>query len=317
MTSKIARPGRAGFTLLEVLLAMAIAVMLLGALYVAVNIQLTHAQAGRDLVEQTTLVRSILTRIDNDIAAACALDDSARYRLLNNSSNSSAGGGAGGMGGGGSGAASGGGSGAGGGAGAGGAGGGAGGSGASTDNSGSPSGSNSTTGNAVTIPFGVQGDSSTLSLYVSKLPRELWDPAADVSVVSDLRRVSYWLAGGGLARQEVQPITSQDVVNLMPPNVPDETRLVIAPEVKSLTFSYFDGNAWQDTWDATTLGADGITPIGAPRAIAVTVGISRPVTGGRPSGGGPVKLYRHVVAIPTANGATQQTQTTGGGTTTP
>jgi hypothetical protein len=158
-----------------------------------------------------------------------------------------------------------------------------------------------------------------LNLYVSKLPRELWDPTADVSVVSDLRRISYWMGGGGLARQEVQPITSQDALDQSGSNLSDDPSLVLAPEVKSLTFSYFDGSNWQDSWDATTLGADGITPIGAPRAIAVTLAIAHPVRGGAP-GASAVKEYRHVVAIATANGATQQpqqtsNQTTGGGTT--
>src|SRR3954454_8013063 len=64
--------GRAGFTLLEVLLSSAIGVLLLSGLYVAVNVQLRHAQAGRDLVERGTLARGLLARIANDISPTLA-----------------------------------------------------------------------------------------------------------------------------------------------------------------------------------------------------------------------------------------------------
>src|SRR5438132_12359010 len=72
---RIAAPGtrsksnnRQGFTLLEVLLAAAIGVLLMAALYVAMQVQLDHAQAGRDAVEQSLLVRALLRRMSNDIA---------------------------------------------------------------------------------------------------------------------------------------------------------------------------------------------------------------------------------------------------------
>jgi len=111
----------------------------------------------------------------------------------------------------------------------------------------------------------------------------------------------------------VKVLTSQDPGDQMPPNVPNEANLVIAPEVQSLAFSYFDGQSWQESWDSTTLGADGVTPIGPPRAIAVTLAVASPKSGGtRPNGKGTLRSYRHVVAIPTANGPTQQAQ---GGTT--
>src|SRR5713101_3918220 len=62
------RTVRKGFTLLEVLLAAAIGVLLMAALYVAMQVQLDHAQAGRDAVEQSLLVRALLRRMSNDIA---------------------------------------------------------------------------------------------------------------------------------------------------------------------------------------------------------------------------------------------------------
>src|SRR5438034_10612859 len=65
-------PRRSGFTLLEVLLASTIGVLLLSALYVAVNVQLHHAQAGRDLVQRGTLARGLLARIARDISPTLA-----------------------------------------------------------------------------------------------------------------------------------------------------------------------------------------------------------------------------------------------------
>src|SRR5712692_2877610 len=61
------RPRRPGFTLLEVMLAAAIGVLLMAGLYTALNLTLSHAQAGRDKVEQATLARSLFTRIAGDI----------------------------------------------------------------------------------------------------------------------------------------------------------------------------------------------------------------------------------------------------------
>src|SRR5439155_27045940 len=124
-------------------------------------------------------------------------------------------------------------------------------------------------------------------------------------------------AGGnptGLARQEVTAVTSDQAMADVPPNIPDEDSLVIAPEVKNLTFSYWDGTNWQDTWDGTTPGADGSTPVGPPVAIAVTLGIDSSTSDSPPNGDPPLKLYRHVVVIPTANGATSSATS---GTTTP
>src|SRR5437868_1361364 len=67
VTSMLHGPLRPAYTLLEMLLATAISALLLGALYVAVSMQLRHAQAGRDVIEQTTLARALLTRMGRDI----------------------------------------------------------------------------------------------------------------------------------------------------------------------------------------------------------------------------------------------------------
>src|SRR5581483_11171339 len=146
---------RAGFTLLEVLLATAIGAVLLGALYTALNMQLRYSQAGRDQVEHSLLVRTLLNRIASDIRLSLA-------PTIPPSSSASAGSGGGG--------------------------------GSSTGAGGSSGGmssssSSTTPTTAVQINLGVQGQTNQITLYVSRLPTDI-DPLADNPVLgSDLRRI--------------------------------------------------------------------------------------------------------------------------------
>ena len=139
-------------------------------------------------------------------------------------------------------------------------------------------------------------------------------------VVSDLCRVSYWLVGGdgtsgGLARQEIPLATSDDALQNLPPGIDNENSYVLADEVRSLNFQYFDGTDWQDSWDSTALGADGVTPVGSPRAIAVTIGIAQSHgSGSSQTDDANLKTYRHVLVIPSANGTTAMSQSTTGTT---
>lgn len=271
------------FTLLEVLLAMTIGVLLLGALYVAVDLHLRHAQTAREIVEESTLARALLDRMASDIGQNIG---PIRPAIPSGS--------------GGGGAAA-----------------------ASTASSGATSGTGTTTSTTTTTAapattgmsafqfnVGVQGDAQHLVLCTSRVPRELSGrQAATAGPVSDLRRIMYWMEGSGdaaagLARQELLQVTSDDAAGQSPTNLPDDPALVIAGEVKDLTFSYFDGSNWQDTWDGTTVGPDGQTPIGPPVAIRISLTIS---SADKRS----TKSFRRVVVIPTANGLPQQGATTG------
>jgi len=174
------------------------------------------------------------------------------------------------------------------------------------------SGSSSTTAQAgVVLPLGVQGDETELSLYISRVPRELYGQGGLPSAgLSDIRRVTYALTPQGLVRQEMKTATSADPGDEMPGTGSSSAVQIMAAEARSLSFEYFDGSGWQSSWDATAPGPDGMTPMGSPRAIAISLTLARPGT--PPGANGPVQKYRHVVAIPTANGTTQQTE---GGTT--
>jgi hypothetical protein len=295
------RPSRPAYTLLEVVLASAIGVLLMAGLYTALELTLRNAQAGRDKVEQATLARSLFTRISGDI-----LDNLGAPKPAQSGSSSGQGGGAGGSTGAGNTAQS--------------------GSSTSGGSSGASGGSSGTSGGSVvsglggTITFnlGVQGDNGTLVLYVSRVPSEM-DPSwqgADVPMVSDLRRITYWLSSTGLCRQEIKLATSDDAIGAAS-DLPDDPSLVIAEEVKSVTFQYFDGSNWQDSWDGTqTPTAGGNNPQGPPVLVAVTLGLVIP--GSSTESGDPkVRTFRYVIPIPTANGAMNPNQTPSSGTTSP
>jgi prepilin-type N-terminal cleavage/methylation domain-containing protein len=281
---RAASQGRKAFTLLEVLLSAAIGVLLMAALYVAMNVQLDHAQAGRDAVEQSLLVRALFRRISNDVTPSLA----AAPANFSSGGMASGGGAAGGgsstptasgattptAAGSGAGAAS-----------------------SSTPNSGSLTSS--------TAPvLNLQGDSGRLILWVSRISSDLSPLLTNQPVASDLRRVVYWMAStGGLARQEIKLATSDDALVTVPPDIPDEANLVIAEEVQSLTFRYFDGTAWQDSWDGTQASSTSSSPMGPPLAVEITLVIATPSSQSQIGDTANVKTYRHVVAIPTANGA--------------
>jgi hypothetical protein len=247
------------------------------------DMQYRHVQAGRDVIEQSTLARALLARITNDITASVGPAVPTPLVPLSPPPASAAGGSIAPA----TGAAS-----------------------ASSDSSSSlPPPANTPDFN-----LALQGDSSRLTLYSSRLPREL--AYSRTTPVSDLRLITYWLAQEngkplGLARREFTGITADDANAFSKTTLPNDPALVIAEEVKSLAFRYFSGSDWTDQWDGTQTGADLLTPVGPPSAIEIQVGIVVPSTDDRPVKKPSLTYYRHVVAIPTANGQPRQTTDSG------
>jgi hypothetical protein len=284
---------------MEVLLAATLGAILMAALYAAVHIQLHSTKVGRDKVERSALARTLLSSMAHDISPNLGPLSPTNFRT---------GGGAAGAGGGAGGGAA--------------QAGGASSSSSSSSSSGQNMSGSSGVGSSpmlpaaslsgpVTFNLGVQGDQNRLVLYVSRVPREVNVPAnspeaAQLPLVSDLRRVTYWRTDGGLCRQEIKVATTEDAVTYPPADIPNDPSLVIAEEVKGLNFEYWDGTAWQESWDGTVLGSDGQTPIGPPIAIAITIEIVVPSEDAEDKAEPKLLKYRHVVPIRTANGATQQ-----------
>jgi len=153
-----------------------------------------------------------------------------------------------------------------------------------------------------TQSVGVFGDATTLVMHISRPPRptlvatEVPDPlfaAPTPPTSSDLRSVSYFLAvagsdglagavgnvasGGsasfsvtsglqGLARLDGDRLALQQAHEAGEVDVMAQSAELIAPEVTELTFRYFDGATWLETWDSASMKA-------VPRAIEVTLRI--------------------------------------------
>jgi hypothetical protein len=265
---------------LEILLAASIGVLLMGGLYVAMSVQLRNAQESRYAIEQGNLVRSIAARLATDISSnlgtAPQISAAAPPPSSASGNTSTAGG-------------------------------------TATAPAQPPVASDS----AVVFNLGVQGTSGQVILFVSRPVRSsaVTSSAADSELppgMCDLRRITYWLVqgssgSGGLARQEVHQITATDAMDALPPNLPNEESFIIAPEVKSLAFKYFDGAEWKEEWDGTAPGPDGTTPLGPPLAVGIEMSLAVP-------GSKAERMVRHVVAIQTANGPGQPTGTVSTGT---
>ena len=245
--------AREGYTLLEMTLALAIALIILGAVYEFLNRQITLSEIGRDLVEESSLARGILDRMSADISGHLGGIDPQQLP-------------------------------------------------------GAPSGDSTDAVVAAEsfVPLfnnGLEGSDTLMILSAARVPRELLASdkrkldSSQLTTVSDLRRISYWLVQDGnttgLARQEISRATSGDM-DTKPPDLPNANDLIFAPEVKSVLFEYFDGSTWQSTWSGSSLAADGQTPIGPPAAVRITLTL-------KSKDGKSTRDYKHVVALPAGN----------------
>jgi prepilin-type N-terminal cleavage/methylation domain-containing protein len=212
--------SRPGFTLVEVIAAIAISTVLIAAVYVTLGLMLNSVRAGKEAIASLQIVRGTAVRLKTDIRQSLGL--LATAPAVQNVLNPPPSGGA---------------------AGAGGAGGGAG-------------AASSSDPQPYQFNLGLQGDESQMTIYASRLPS--YNPAdADTpnspTVFSDLRTINYTVTGDGLVRQEVINVlcTSDPTTDTA------TTTEVIAPEVTAIHFQYFDpiAQAWQTQWDGTTNGA--------------------------------------------------------------
>ena len=257
--------ARSAFSLLEMILALALGMVLLLALYLFLSTSLFHSQAGRDVLAEGTIVRNIMSKINSDISGQLGPVDTrvADYPAAN----------------------------------------------PATPSTTTPAANISS---LVSFNTGVYGQPKFLILSNYRVqkpnpnnPTNVPDP----EVNSDLRRTVYWLVGNGastvgLARAEFRQATSTDVDTIDPTLFPDQNKYVFAPEVKDITFQYWNGSAYQDTWDGTLVEADGTPPTGPPLAIQIKITLKSTLSQTLPADSaiadGPT--YMQIFAIPTSNG---------------
>jgi hypothetical protein len=164
---------------------------------------------------------------------------------------------------------------------------------------------------------GVVGTENQLTLFVARIPtalssQESFDSGAQFANPADVRKVTYYLGPeGGLCRQEQGLITADGVGNSTSVDSTMAEVDLIAPEVNSVTFEYFDGSAWQSTWDGSALGQDGVAILGPPRAVRVTMVLVFP----EPMGEERRKTVQQVIAIRAATSPAPASSTPTDGTT--
>ena len=279
------RVSRRGFTLLELLLASVIAAMLLGALYLAMNMTLEQTQASRDASDVEDLHRGVINRMNVDLSAtlgplspkigAVSSTGSGEAEMTGDMTG---------------------------------------------DMSGDMSGDatdpemmvdpSMTETNVANVPFHggiygqMEGENSVLIVFASRVPGVLSTPGALVDgtatqTSSDLRRITYWLgANGGLCRDERVWVTADGIGNSLSADRTNEESNTIAEEVTAFLVEYADGSGgWLTSWNSDTSAA---ATNGPPRAVRITLTFEFP-----PSrrGGQPVtKTLVQVIPVRTAPG---------------
>jgi prepilin-type N-terminal cleavage/methylation domain-containing protein len=282
--------SRRGFTLLELLLASLIAALLLGGLYLAMNMTLEQTQASRDASDVEDLHRGVVNRMSVDLAATLG-PLSPKFAPL---SSTSSGGGettgdmtgdmAGDM------------------------------TGDMTD----PESMTDPTMTAAALPilpfhggiYGrMDGENSVLVIFASRVPSVLSTPGALVggtgaASASDLRRIVYWMgASGGLCREERVWVTADGIGNSDEPDRSNEASNTIVEEVVGFVVEYADGSGgWLDSWNSDPAAA---ATNGPPRAVRLTLTFEFP---SKQRGGSPVtKTLVQVIPIRTAPGTATST----------
>jgi len=237
---------RPGYTLLEVLIASAIAVLLMSALYFAFDLTLQTSDSGRALVAESNLNRAVVNRMALDLSSPLgvlpplsggAIDGSGDATPVETVP-------------------------------------------AATD--GTTTTTTTTTpetaapASLIAFQAGVIGTGESLILFASRVPRYLSDReiAADAAALpSDGHRISYYLhsSGKGLCRQDKEWLTEDKVGNSTEIDRTNEDAEIIAPEVVAMQFQYADGAAYVSEWDGSQSSTDGSSTTGPPRAIKASI----------------------------------------------
>lgn len=288
---RVSNPAaRVAFTLVEVLLSLALTAVVAGIIGGLVQVYLTNQNLGRDRVKQTQLARALLNMIADDIRTVVrnqSFDTAGLSELLSGGQSSGGGGvAAGGV------AAVGVGS-------AGGvaAGGVAAGGAAGTNQP--PAGNSSagasaassapTTPTVATLPPGIYGTSTSIEIDISRLPRPDEYVPMEQDVVngtvadrpSDIKTVAYFVqakrtdgvrdplatevdirskssssdgAAGGLVRRSLDRAITLFAYEQGTTDSLQRTGELLAPEVVAIEFEYFDGQLWQSEWDSSVQG---------------------------------------------------------------
>ena len=268
--------ARAGFTLVETLLALSLSAFLLIGVYAAVDQSIRMTASGREEMERAQLARALIHRIEVDLRAVTFIPPpptdettegtttSTTTTSSSSSSSSSSG------------------------------------STASTSTSSTSSTSTQMTAdNAETETepnsrsIGIRGTSQRIELSVARPRRDLL-PGSSQSTglvgTSDLRSVTYSFVAtglaptastgsgslksasansGGLVRSEGDRMAVEAVEATGGASTTVGVSQTLAPEVSAVNFRYFDGRTWLNAWDSEANGR-------IPRAVEVMIMFAAP-----------------------------------------
>lgn len=264
---------RTAFTLLEVVLALSLAVILLGAIFTAMDQSWKMTATGREEMERSQLARALMRKIALDIRSIAYVPPVTDSDATSGSTGSSSGTSSSSISGssGSSTAST------------------TGSTGSSSTSGSSSSGStSSTTGSSSTTDseepsarsIGIRGNAQRIEMHISRARRDLefsanLDGAKMHSHTSDLRVVTYQLAmagvsmpGGammqGLVRTEGDRMATQMVEEKGAAPTSLSLPQALAPEVATVQFRFFDGVTWFTVWDSEEAGR-------LPRAVEVII----------------------------------------------
>lgn len=295
-------PPRCAFTLVELLAALGISVLLIAAVSASLNIYLRVTTTGQAAIERQQVTRALLDRMTRDISSVVFRPAATEAMPTEED---------------------------------------AGGSSSGTSSSSSSSTTTATvaadpTTAMTSTSVGLVGDAQTLLLHISRPLEDLnyADPQSAVSLASrtsDLLSVSYFVAQpgadglsgavaaqasmqgdsaalargsqspAGLARLEGDRMAMDHADQEQDTAALATAAQVIAPEIATITFRYFDGQAWVETWDSTAMDRlpqavevifgyrDAVAEAETPTALSSVVPISQTV--------------RHVIVVPMAEPA--------------
>lgn len=254
-SNKYLHKGRVtGFTLLEVILAIGLTSLLLAAIYAALDLYWKYTTLGHRQVEQAQIARAVFQKISHDLHCVTYRLETAEAETEGTGSADS-----------------------------------------ETEETETVEIQVTSTDDAYTSGnIGVYGDSQSLVLHTSRPARQPLLLSSNSgattapSVRSDLLSVSYFLAvagagglqgaagdqfrntsGGGEDVQGVARLEGDRLSMSMADQAADLEQMasqseLLAPEISSLQFQYFDGTDWLELWDSTEYGT-------VPQAIKVTI----------------------------------------------
>jgi len=294
---KTTRSAQSGFTLLEILIAMALTTVLLGSIYGSLDLYWRSQDTGREEMQRSQLARAILKQIAQDLRSVVFMPpDEEEAESADEDADAED---------------------------------------PDAETTSEPIQVDSTTAMAVN-DLAFYGDTQTLILQVSRPARDM-NYAVSIAEagagnrVSDLQKVSYFLAdpqAGGLQAEVASRYAAEAAAMLsytesraaagsiqglarleqdkflvdMADDSGDLTSLaamtqLMASEVSYLQFAYLDGQDVYETWDTETYGR-------LPAAVEIVIGFREEAKGSLETlagyGAVPVKTYRLVVALPTA-----------------